>query len=44
MRTPSWLVIVPLFVVVWLTATLASGRPGPVAHATEGSWATTYFG
>jgi hypothetical protein len=36
MGKPSWLVIVPLFVVVWLTATLASGQPGPVAHATKG--------
>jgi hypothetical protein len=36
MRTPSWLVIVPLFVVVWLTAMLASGQLGPVAHATDG--------
>jgi hypothetical protein len=36
MRTPSWLVIVPLFVVVWLTAMLAFGWPGPVAHATQG--------
>jgi hypothetical protein len=38
MRTPSWLGIVPLFVVVWLMAMLASGWPGAVAHATEGQW------
>jgi hypothetical protein len=36
MRTPNWLVIVPLFVVVWLMGMLASGWPGAVAHATEG--------
>jgi hypothetical protein len=36
MRTPSWLVIVPLFVVVWLMAMLASGWPGSVAWATDG--------
>jgi len=40
MRTPRWLAIVPLFVVVWLMALLASGWPGAVAHATDGqrSW------
>ena len=35
MRTPSWLGIVPLFIVVWLMALMASGWPGAVAHATE---------
>lgn len=33
MRTPRRLVIVPLFFVVWLLATLTSGGPGAVAHA-----------
>jgi hypothetical protein len=36
MRTPSWLVIVPLFVVVWLLATLAPGWSRSIAHATTG--------
>ena len=36
MRTPSWLVVVPLFVVVWLMALVGSGWPGAVAHATDG--------
>jgi hypothetical protein len=35
MRTPTWLAIVPLFVVVWLMAMLAPGSPGAVAHATD---------
>jgi hypothetical protein len=31
---PSWLVMVPLVVVVWFIAMLTSGWPGAVAHAT----------
>jgi len=35
MRTPTWLVLVPLFVVVWFSAMVASGWPGGVAHANK---------
>jgi hypothetical protein len=40
MRMPSWRAIVPLFLIVWMLAMLTPGRPGTVAHATEGqrSW------
>jgi len=40
MRTPSWLVIVPLFLVIWVLAMLTSGQTGALAHATDGqrSW------
>jgi len=36
MRMPSWLGIVPLFIVVWLMGQAATGWPGAVAFATEG--------
>jgi hypothetical protein len=36
MRAPSLRVIVPLVLVAWILAMLTSGRPGAVAHATDG--------
>jgi len=36
MRTPGWLVIVPLFVIVWFMAMVASGWPRAVAYASDG--------
>ena len=40
MRTLTWLVMVPLFVVVWLIVMLASGWPGAIAYATTAQRAT----